>query len=483
MNALRRTALVVAAALSFFVHISSASCTETLALPIMRADGSATRHTALIRTMADERLTPDIWVPAECVDELGLPVSYYAARKYFTVRVERPAERLGAPVVAQLAPNAVDLCFAAKIVEDRPYLNISDVEAATGAAYLLRLDRRDPRRSSLTVGTTAEIRKERRAPDAPDASAPSGPFALVWDHVTRDNADLSGPVSLPRGCVISPTWFHLADEGGAVTNRASVSYVRAAHARGMRVWALFSNASNRERTTKFLADAAAQRRAIASLLSYSRIYGFDGINIDFEAMDGACRDAFTSFVRSLADAARACGLSISIDITVPAHWQKVYDRPALAAAVDFVALMAYDQHPRTSKRAGSVASLPWVREKLALTLEEVPANKLLLGAPLYTRLWEESGGEPPLRASTLSMPSADAALRDSGAARLWLDDDEQSYFEYARDNRLYRVWMEDERSMRLRLELVARHGLAGVAFWRWGFETPEIWSLTEEMIR
>ena len=43
----------------------------------------------------------------------------------------------------------------------------------------------------------------------------------------------------------------------------------------------------------------------------------------------------------------------------------------------------------------------------------------------------------------------------------------------------YRIWMEDGRSISLRMRLVNRHNLAGAAFWRKGFEKPHIWELVE----
>ena len=40
---------------------------------------------------------------------------------------------------------------------------------------------------------------------------------------------------------------------------------------------------------------------------------------------------------------------------------------------------------------------------------------------------------------------------------------------------MYRVWQEDARSLALKSALVSRYDLAGRAYWRKGFEDPEIW--------
>ena len=68
------------------------------------------------------------------------------------------------------------------------------------------------------------------------------------------------------------------------------------------------------------------------------------------------------------------------------YWSGGYDRAALAAEADYLILMAYDEHYSASPTAGSVSSLPWVERGLRRVLQEVPAEKLILGAPFYTRL-------------------------------------------------------------------------------------------------
>ncbi len=284
--------------------------------------------------------------------------------------------------------------------------------------------------------------------------------------------------------MLAPTWFALIDEKGGMSNRGSVAYVRAAHDRGYRVWALVTNSFNKARTTKFLADGAAQNRFIAQLLACARIYGFDGINVDFEGVDNGDASRLTAFVKKLATAARTMGLTISIDIMVPSNWSKCYERPALSNIVDYVAVMTYDEHWRTAPKAGSTASLPWVTAKLKDTLADIPAEKLLLGIPLYTREWEETkakNGKISVKSKTLAMASADLAMQAAGAQQRWLPQAGQNYFEYVSADKTYKVWVEDAYSITLRMELVQKNKLAGAAFWRKGFEKPEIWTQVEKL--
>lgn len=59
----------------------------------------------------------------------------------------------------------------------------------------------------------------------------------------------------------------------------------------------------------------------------------------------------------------------------------------LGKAADYIVMMGYDEHWAGSSIAGSVASLPWVRDGLLELMKEVPSHKIILGVPYYTREW------------------------------------------------------------------------------------------------
>jgi putative cell wall-binding protein len=115
----------------------------------------------------------------------------------------------------------------------------------------------------------------------------------------------------------------------------------------------------------------------------------DGINIDFEGLGAANRDGFTNFMARLYPKAKELGFTVSLDVSRHSNnnYGLSYDRAALAAVCDYMALMAYDQHWSTSPVAGSTATMTWTDSAIRLLLNEVPAEKVLLGIPFYTRNW------------------------------------------------------------------------------------------------
>ncbi|EHM10666.1 putative glycosyl hydrolase [Thermanaerovibrio velox DSM 12556] len=303
------------------------------------------------------------------------------------------------------------------------------------------------------------------------------PFSLVWDPLYRTDPHLDP--SFPSVSVVSPSWFKVRPDG-EVEFTGRLSYVEGAHRLGVRVWPLVHNGFDPGATKAFLNDPTAVNRAVGRIVAYCSLLGLDGINLDFENMDPADKDAYSAFVRAVAERLRPLGLKTSVDVTVEstsAFWSRCYDRRALGEAADYVMVMTYDEHWGKSPVAGSVASLPWVQRGLEGLLRSVPGDKLLLGLPFYTRVWEESpsGGGVKVRSKALSMGTAESKVQENQAQVRWLEEAGQFYAEYLRDGKRYRIWLEEERSLGLKASLVPRYGLAGVAAWRRGFERPEVW--------
>jgi len=309
-----------------------------------------------------------------------------------------------------------------------------------------------------------------------------GKINMVWDYIGGKTPDMSG-ISIKGLDVISPTWFSLVDEEGNIDNKGDINYVRWAHNNGYKVWALIDNSFNPDITSTVLNNTELREKVINQILVYAGLYNLDGINIDFENVYLEDRDALTQFVRELAPILREQGLVISIDVTVKSlseNWSLCYDRKNLGQAVDYMILMAYDEHWAGSPVSGSVASIGWVERGIRSLLEEVPAHKVILGLPFYTREWQErllEGGKLEVKSKALSMASAQQHIRENKADVVWKEEYCQHFATYTKGEYTFKVWLEDERSIDLKSSLIKKYNLAGAASWRRGFEEPEIWEV------
>ena len=320
------------------------------------------------------------------------------------------------------------------------------------------------------------------------AAAPlNEPVCLVWQQQFKvKDVPLDKAIPAPVN-VISPCWFDITNAGGDIQQSpaASLTYVRRAHKEGRQVWALVTNSFEAEMTGKLLRSPLGRRHVIRQLEELCVQLELDGINLDFENIADEDRALLTDFTADIARELHQQGKVVSIDVTVPSHmpyWSQCYDRKALAEAVDYLIVMAYDEYGPGSKSCGSVASLPWVEQGIQNTLQEgVPKEKLVLGMPLYMRIWEETSDKK--RATTLHMPAAEKLWREKGLQREWLEQEGQYYFEYQNEGKRYRVWQEDARSLALKSALISRYDLAGGALWKSGVETDDVWEVLAKGIQ
>lgn len=317
----------------------------------------------------------------------------------------------------------------------------------------------------------------------------TGKLNMTWEHVITKNPDTSKIGEMPGLQVISPTWFSVADNEGRISNLADAAYVKWAHDHNYQVWALFSNGFDADRTTKVLATYDLRMKLIKQLLGFAQTYKLQGINIDFENVYLKDKENLVQFVRELTPFMHEQGLSVSIDVTPKSTnemWSMFYDRPALAKVVDYMMLMAYDEYWATSPKSGSVSSLPWTERSVTtlLTTDKVPPSKLVLGVPLYTRQWTEEtkNGKLTATSKTLTMSQAQAIIKDKKLTPTFLPETGQNYVEYKDGEKLIRIWLEDEVSIKARMDLVAKYDLAGVATWRRGFELPATWQVMKDAL-
>ena len=323
---------------------------------------------------------------------------------------------------------------------------------------------------------------------APAVELPPPPLVMVWEF-TYPNPNVDQIGSMPSLQVVSPTWFHLADSGGAIQNLADPAYVQWARERGYQIWAMVSNSSNPDITAAFLSSSESRKNFIKQLLIFTRLYDLDGLNLDFENFHYSYGALYTQLVRELAPLCRAEGLVLSVDVTMVSnepYWSRGFERGALAEAADLIILMAYDEHWAGSQQPGPVASLPWVERGLNRVLEEVPAEKLVLGVPFYTRVWQvesQGGSEVSVGSRALSMARIEELLATRESVLEWDNSARQNKARYFEGEDEYLLWLEDAVSMRQRLRLMRQYDLAGVAGWRRGLEKPEIWELFAEELK
>lgn len=316
-----------------------------------------------------------------------------------------------------------------------------------------------------------------------------GNISMIWDYYSEYvyAPDRTG-TNIKGVNVVSPSFFSLVDEGkGAITDNAGEEgkkYVQWAHSNGDKVWPIVSNNSYIETTSEIMRDYNLRQTLIENIVSLVLKYDLDGINIDFEYMYEEDKNLFSRFIIELKPRLAELGAVLSVDVTAPdgsPEWSLCFDRNVIADVADYIVFMAYDQNGISSPKEGTTAGYNWVKANIEKFLgqEGVEADKLILGVPFYTRVWEEKNGE--IETSTIDMKSIDEVVPES-ASKTWDDDLKQYYIEFVEDGATNKIWAEDEESIKAKLSLISEYKLAGAAYWEKDREPDSLWNIISETL-
>lgn len=315
-----------------------------------------------------------------------------------------------------------------------------------------------------------------------------GPISLAWDYYSEYVSAPTRTGKITGVNVVSPSFFYMTKY--STTNvyenvgNEGIAYVNWAHGNGYQVWPMFTN-SNMSETSKMLSDYKSRETVINQIINYIKQYNLDGINIDFEGMYETDRDNFSRLLIEIRPRLNEIGAVLSVDVTAPdgaPEWSLCYDRYTIGKVADYVMFMAYDQYGVSATKAGTTAGHNWVEAnvKKFLGQEEVKAEKIILGIPFYTRVWKENNGN--VTSNVVNIGNVNNVI-PSNATKTWDEDLQQYYVEYKKGGATYKIWVEDEKSIEAKLDLVSKYNLGGAAYWEYDRATNSIWNLIESKIK
>lgn len=333
-----------------------------------------------------------------------------------------------------------------------------------------------------------------------------GMVVMGWHQVFSESgySQLDDIIATAKGMnVICPTWFTIKDNYGNIQNLGEKKYVTKAHNAGLQVWVMLDDINISTDGLQVFGTTAHRKNLITAVIDALKELGADGVNVDVETISSDVGPSYIQFIRELAAACRKAGLVLSVDNYSPMPHTAFYDRTQQGQVVDYVVVMAYDEHYVKGQEAGSTSSLSFVKQSAERTIAEVPKEKVIVGLPFYSRLWCETPAESEaektsdsqvfvdntsrsldsksdkylLSSKGISMEGEDNIIREHDLSLTWLEDVGQFYTEYEEDGSWYRLWIEDENSMDLKMQAACSYEPGGVAFFKLNMENEETWSI------
>jgi spore germination protein len=363
------------------------------------------------------------------------------------------------------------------------------------------------------------------SPDGATASATGAGRRLLGYYVPYDPASWLSLESQANSIDIVAAQWVTIDGCGRLASHDDQTLKRFARARGQQVLPSLLTLSG-WLNHRLLTDDETSAQAIGGIVDYVMDEGYDGFDLDLEAVRSSDRAAYTAFVARLGAALRERGkvlaLALPAKVTdTTTGWAGAFDYSALGQHADLITIMAYEFHGAWGG-PGPVAPFDEVERVLGFATSQISPEKVLLGIAFYGYDWNiTSGGarylgypevaaiserygvslaqdaqarsatvryqapggeqppapprlaaveheitvrEPPACSVTDPAPAPQPTPRPTPAPEVMQD---------------HEVWLEDSASAAARLVLAERYQAGGVATWRLGHEDPSVWTLVE----
>jgi spore germination protein YaaH len=243
--------------------------------------------------------------------------------------------------------------------------------------------------------------------------------------------------------------------------------------------------------------------------------GFDGVNVDFEYMSDPIRILNSDMIEMFEEMKKVGWGEINVDVFANTVIKGDEERlKKLAQVVDGVVVMAYDFARPGSDNASAVAPIEAVEGKRSIeeiinriNIGNLPKDKFILAYPLYGYLWETTKGE--MNSATMANGYGVTVLYKDGigytggvfdnmAKSPWYawTEKEQHYrivrkkvVKYYKNVRQYytidqwhQAYLENEESLKIKIEITKQEKLGGTGFWALGYEGKES-NLIEVLIK
>ncbi len=249
---------------------------------------------------------------------------------------------------------------------------------------------------------------------------------------------------------------------------------------GMEVFPLVNNfdGANWIDVSAFLQNPESRvrfRQQVAQFLASDK---YRGLMLDFEDYPVQAYPNYIALLHELTTDLHGKGMKLYAGAPAGAL---DYPYAAVAAAVDGVVLMNYDQHD-PEHEPGPVAAQDWFTANLAYAKKQIPIEKLICAIANYGYDWVHkpaNGKLPPgVRNFNVSVQEAWSTAKDSEADVDFDSDSSNPHIEYSDEHNLrHDVWFLDAVTALNQMRAAQALGVDTFALWRLGAEDRSLWKV------
>jgi spore germination protein len=284
---------------------------------------------------------------------------------------------------------------------------------------------------------------------------------------------------------VSPFWYSTDARGNLAHGRDArdKALVELAHSKAVLVIPTIHNVVNGVDPVPTILQSPDRRsQHVRNIVEEVLTNNYDGIDVDYEALDSSLRDEYSAFIGELARALHAQGKQLTIAVHAKncdyCGLGGFQDWTVLGQAVDRLRIMTYDYHWRGGG-PGPVAPLYWVNDVAEYAKSVVDPAKVVIGVQFYGYDWLAGGGD----ASAYTWDQFKDIIHTYGTEVNLVETDsngravQENRITYNTRQGRHTAYFATSRSLQAKLELVQRVDLAGIAIWRLGGEDPQNWDV------
>jgi cellulose synthase/poly-beta-1,6-N-acetylglucosamine synthase-like glycosyltransferase/spore germination protein YaaH/peptidoglycan/xylan/chitin deacetylase (PgdA/CDA1 family) len=272
--------------------------------------------------------------------------------------------------------------------------------------------------------------------------------------------------------LVIPEWFFINPKTYQLDSKVDMKAYDLLRKSGIPVMAMLSNSYNQvfhgDAIGHILHNKGLRKNLINELLNKCKKLGLAGVNIDFEDLNESSDEYLTTFVREMSQVFHTNGLYLTQDI---APFNSDYNVRELAKYVDYLFLMAYDEHT-TLSNAGPISSQKWIEAAVDNLAEKIPEEKIVLGMAAYGYDWTPDGNNN----QSLSYNDALSIASNTKSGIAFDEDTYNLNFAYEDDdNVVHQVYFTDAATNFNIMRFGSEYNLAGFGLWRLGSEDDRVW--------
>ena len=308
--------------------------------------------------------------------------------------------------------------------------------------------------------------------------------------------------SLPAGAtlhgdarpnIVSPRDFSPASDGSVIGNATTVDTSGSVQ----HVPTIVGSSTDTAAVVDdILADESLRATHVQQIVTLVEDGGFDGIDLEYSAVDPDLGGQFTAFVSALADAFGQGGHRLSLTLPPPGDQRSAYDWERLGELVDYIKVLPI---------ADPVAYWDNMPDGIARLTQDVPPQKILLVVNPFSietgevaraigyqnamvlasraTVREPDNPDDIISGATVRLVAESLNEAEGASPMAWDDDAAAVAFTIGGTDRR-RIYIENSYSVGFKIELVQAYGLGGVAVSDASAESDvaNVWGRVNELV-